>query len=141
MTYGYAKIFTIIALSICAASCSPQHRFHRLVKNHPYLLDTTKFREIQIQTIDKIDTQFFFTKERDTIHFRDYRFERFRDTIRFLSKERNCTTFVYSTQIKPSKTIERYINEKQNKGVKGEIYERLMWLLLGLIVSLLLFRK
>ncbi len=141
MKYGSIKIYIIIAISICLSACSPQHRFARLVKNHPYLLDTTKLREVQIQTIDKIDTQFFFTKERDTIHFRDYRFERFRDTIRFLSKERNCTTFVYSTQIKPSKTIERYIREKQNKGLKGEIYERLMWLLLGLIISLILFKK
>ena len=138
MKYGYAKICIIITLSIYAVSCSPQHRFHRLVKNHPYLLDTTKLREVQIQTIDRIDTQFFFKKERDTIEFRTFRIERFRDTLRFYSAQQNCTTFVNTTQIKPSKIIEKYISEK---GLKGEIYEKIMWLLLGLIVALILFKK
>lgn len=138
MKYGYTAINFIIALLILSTSCSPQHRFLRLVKNHPYLLDTFRTREVQIQTIQKVDTQIIWKKERDTIEFRTFRMERFRDTLRFYSRERACTTFVNTTQIRPSKTIEKYIESKSEEGLKGQVYQGLAFILIGFIIALIL---
>lgn len=138
MKYGYRTINIVITLIILATSCSPEYRFLRLVKNHPYLLDSFTSRNIQIKTIKEVDTQFVWKKERDTIRFNDYRLERFRDTIRFFTSARNCTTHIHTTEVKPSKIIERYISEKSEEGLKGKIYQGLVFLLIGFIIALIL---
>jgi hypothetical protein len=138
MKYGYRTINIVIATLLFATSCNPQSRFIRLVKNHPYLLDSFTSRNVQIKTIKEVDTQFIWKKERDTIRFNEYRLERFRDTLRFFASSRNCTTFVQTTQVRPSKTIERYITQKSEEGLKGQVYQGLVFILIGFIIALIL---
>ena len=141
MKYGYTTINFVIALILFTTSCSPQYRFVRLVKNHPYLIDSIRNDSVRIKEIKKIDTQFVWKKERDTIVFNDYRLERFRDTIRFFTRERACTTYIHTTELRPSKIVEKYISEKTEEGLKGKIYQGLIYLLIGAFVTLILFRR
>jgi hypothetical protein len=138
MKYGYRTLHIVIATLLFASSCNPQSRFLRLVENHPYLLDSFTSRNVQIKTIKEIDTQFVWKKERDTIRFNDYRLERFRDTLRFFTQSRNCTTHINTTEVRPSKTIEKYIERKSEEGLKGQVYQGLAFILIGFIIALIL---
>jgi hypothetical protein len=56
----------------------------------------------------------------------------------FFASSRNCTTFVQTTQVRPSKTIERYITQKSEEGLKGQVYQGLVFILIGFIIALIL---
>lgn len=140
MKYGYRNYYFSLIIVLLVYSCSPQHRLLRLQSNHPYLFDNVLSSEVKVQTIEKVDTQFIWSKERDTIRFNDYRLERFRDTIRFFAKERTCTTFVHTTEIRPSKIIERYAEQKSKKGLQGSLLQIITALSL-LLAIIALIRK
>lgn len=138
MKYGYRTNYFSLFIIFLVYSCSPQHRLLRLQSNHPYLFDDITNREVEVQTIEKIDTQFIWSKERDTIRFNDYRLERFRDTIRFFARERACTTYIHTTELRPSKTIEKYIEQKSKKGLQGSLLQIIVALsLIVLLIALL----
>lgn len=112
----YGKFTFIIAIfSIICGSCSPHQRFVKLVSKHPYLLDPYTETEISYREGSLVDTILVLQDKSDTIYFSQNFIERRNDTFRIYFKERNCTTYVQKTEIKPSKTTERYFREKEEK--------------------------
>ena len=141
MKYGYRKNYFLLSLLLFLSACSPQRRLLCLLENHPYLIDSLRHDTIQIQQAQETDTQFLWKTERDTIFFNNIRLERFRDTIRLFTRERACTTYIHTTELRPSKVVEKYISEKTEEGLKGKIYQGLIYLLIGAFVTLILFRR
>jgi len=111
-------------------ACDPVSRYNRLVNNYPYLVNRQIFDTIHIRDGKVVDTTFFWSEGRDTIFINGIRVERFRDTFKFYYKERNCTTNLHTTEIRPSK--------------ETQIVKRGAWLTLrefvciGLLLSLLI---
>lgn len=138
MNYGYAKIIGTLTLLLFISSCSPYDRLSRLLDKHPYLLDSFRIHEIQVERIKETDTQFVWKKERDTITFRDYRLERFRDTIRFFSNSRNCTTNIYRTEIRPTESKSK---EKPKALPEDRTLRQIGALFLMFLVMYLLLKK
>ena len=110
----YGKFTFIIAIfgTICW-SCSPQQRFVKLVSKHPYLLDPYTETEISYREGSLVDTILVLQDKNDTIYFSQNFIERRNDTFRIYFKERNCTTQINKTEIRPSKTIEKYFSDKE----------------------------
>lgn len=93
-------------------ACTPIYRFNRLVSKHPYLLDKQVFDTIYIRNGERLDTSFIWQEGKDTIFINGIRLQRFRDTFRIYYKERNCTTNIHKTEIKPSKATEKITREE-----------------------------
>jgi len=103
----------ILWIFICFISaCTPIYRFNRLVSKHPYLLDKQVFDTIHIRNGERLDTSFIWQEGKDTIFINGIRLQRFRDTFRIYYKERNCTTNIHKTEIKPSKATEKITREE-----------------------------
>lgn len=136
MNYGYVKNISIFTILLFISSCSPHDRLSRLLNKHPYLLDSFRVYEVQVKSTKEIDTQFFWKTERDTITFRDYRLERFRDTIKFFANSRNCTTNIYRTEIRPTKPQPKL--QQTKKGQSWSIYKIMFFILLGFVLSQLI---
>jgi len=138
--YGIRNLVILFCISV-GIGCSPVHRFNRLVTKYPFLLDSVRKTEIIVREGIHTDTSFVWKNTFDTIFFPQATIERRNDTFRFYFRERNCTTYIESTQIIPSKTIERYYKEKSQKESKSWI-ERFWYYLVILLLSLLiLFKK
>lgn len=141
MHNGPRTIFILFS-TIFIFSCSPTYRFSRLVHKYPFLLETLETDSVVIRDTMEQDTQFFWNTETDTIYFNNVRVERFRDTFRFYYREKPCTTYINKTEIKPSKVVEKYIEEKTSK--KGfawaflQIKEWLWLIIIGLLIILLI---
>lgn len=138
--YGRIITYSLFGAFFLLTSCSPYNRLRCLLESHPNLIDCFSVHKVQVEKIERTDTQIIWSKERDTIIFRDVRLERFRDTIRFFQKERNCTTFISKTELRPTKYI--YEKEPQKKGFFGSLLS-LGWILviiLGFIVVLRLVK-
>jgi hypothetical protein len=120
-------------------SCSPLYRFNRLVERHPYLLESVKSDTIHIREGKVVDTFFTFKSETDSFYINSgIRIERYRDTLRVYFRERNCTTYIEKTEIRPSKVTETTIRKEiEREGNKGLIQLSLYVLLSLLIVGLL----
>ena len=134
MTTNYANIYKhIIWIAVLFfSSCSPVHRFNRLVKRHPYLIDRIKSDTIIINSGKSIDT--FYINS-------GIRIERSRDTFRFIYRERNCTTYIEKTEIRPTTVIEREIRKEIKKDRNRELaivslYVFLVLLAIGLLRKL-----
>lgn len=103
----------ILWIFICySSSCTPIYRFNRLVSKHPYLLDKQVYDTIHIRNGERLDTSFVWQEGRDTIFINGIRIERLRDTFKIYYRERNCTTNIHKTEIKPSKATEKIIREE-----------------------------
>lgn len=99
----YGKLYFYLLLSISLFSCrTPDERFYRLVKKHPYLLDFYFDEDTSIYQGSVIDTQFIFKTKKDTIYFGTNRIERFGDTFRFYYREQPCTTYINTTTVAPT---------------------------------------
>jgi hypothetical protein len=142
-TYGNIyKYFVWIAI-LCVSGCSPVYRFNRLVECHPYLLESVKSDTIHIREGKIVDTFFTFKSETDSFYINSgIRIERYRDTLRVYFRERNCTTYIEKTEIRPSKvvtetTIRKEIEREGNKGlIKLSLYVFLSLLIVGLLRTL-----
>ena len=129
-----------IKIIICAAvlffcSCSPIYRFNRLVKRHPYLIDRLKSDTIVINSGKSIDTFLVFKTEFDTFYVNSgIRVERSRDTFRFIYRERNCTTYIQRTEIRPTTVIEREIRKEIKQERNRELVIMSLYVLLALLI-------
>lgn len=127
----YIVGFVLLSIS----SCSPLHRFNRLVKCHPYLLDRLKSDTVLVDSGKSVDTFFIAETEFDTFYFdRGVRIERFRDTFRIYYRERNCTTYIEKTEIKPTQIIERQIRQEVKKEQNSKFLKTSIILVLVLLI-------
>lgn len=110
-------------------ACDPVSRYNRLVNNYPYLVNRQIFDTIHIRDGKVVDTTFFWSEGQDTIFINGIRVERFRDTFKFFYRERNCTTNLRTTEIRPSKETKIV---KEGKGLT-----LMQYVCLGLLFSLL----
>jgi hypothetical protein len=144
MTTNYGKYFKhLIWIAIVGINaCSPVYRFNRLVKRHPYLIDRIKSDTIIINSGKSIDTFFVSEVETDTFYINSgIRIERSRDTFRFIYRERNCTTYIEKTEIRPTTVIEREIRKEIKRDRNRELaivslYVFLVLLAIGLLRKL-----
>lgn len=140
--YGI-RTFSICVCIILCTSCSPAARFHRLVTKYPYLLDSSRQDKIVVRNSVSVDTQIVWQNKIDTLVFRETTIERRNDTFRIYYRERPCTTFIQRTEVRPSKVIERYFNEKDEKQQAWAFLKmNYIWLIVIIaLTSLLLTRK
>ena len=142
MYYGI-KHFIIGLCLIASFGCSPSHRFYRLVSKHPYLLDSFRQDKVVIRNSVLVDTQIIWKNQTDTIVFRESKIERRNDTFRFYFRERPCTTFIESVKIVPSKTIERYYQDRKESQQAWSFFKlNYHWLIIIiLLIALLIIRR
>ena len=132
--YGNTIKITVWTAVLFFCSCSPVHRFNRLVERHPYLIDRLKSDTIVINSGKSIDTFFVFETETDTFYINSgIRIERSRDTFRFVYRERNCTTYIERTEIRPTKVIEREIRKEIKRDRNREVAIMSLYVFLALI--------
>ena len=139
MNHEYRNLAFIIATIVCIG-CSPTYRYNRLLEKYPYLQDTIRKTEVVVRDSVHQDTQVFWNTKIDTLVLNQVRIERRNDTFRIITRERPCTTYINKTIVKPSKTVERYIEEKGRKGAIYEIKKYLWIIIIGLLIVLLIRR-
>jgi hypothetical protein len=139
--YGIKHLIAI-SFIVLFVGCSPAYRYHRLVTKYPFLLDSVSTDKIVIREDIIVDSVFIWESEVDTIFFPQATIERRHDTFRFYFRERPCTTYIQKTEVRPSKTIERYYQDKVNKTQAWEFFKlNFHWLLIILSLLLLLIRR
>ena len=139
--YGTRHLF-IFAIIICFVHCSPNYRFHRLVTKYPYLLDSVQRDKVIIRENLTIDSIFIWESQVDTIFFPQAIIERRNDTFRYYFRERPCTTYIQKTEVRPSKVIERYYQEKVEKREAWRyLRENAHWFLIIIFLLVLLILK
>ncbi len=134
------KIFITILSVIFLLGCSPAYRYNRLLEKFPYLQDTIQQTEIVVRDSIHQDTQIVWNTKIDTLVLSQVKIERRNDTFRIITRERPCTTYVNKTIVQPSKTVEKYIEEKGRKGAIYEIKKYLWIIIIGLLIVLLIRR-
>jgi len=137
MQYG-TKTFSVCCLLILfiLAGCNPAYRFRRLVNKHPELLDSLTKTEIVVRNQQIHDTILYFKS--DTIITEYATIYRTADTIRLITREKPCTTYVHNTEIRPTQIKERKVVQflKDKKaGFVGSLYQGII----GLLVLALIF--
>ena len=143
MKYGLSIIILLLFIIILLGGCSPTYRFTRLVSKYPYLIETLHVDSVHIRDTLQQDTQFVWSEKIDTITIDNIRIARVRDTFRVVYREKPCTTYVQTTEIKPSKIVEKYIEQKEKTGFFGAIHKikEWLWLIPIFILIILLIRK
>ena len=139
--YGKFYLIPIMVLLGLLVSCNPIHRFNRLVECYPYLLDSVKHSEVIVDSGKVVDTAFVIQTQVDTFVVNGIRVERIRDTFRIIYRERNCTTTVNKTEVRPTKVIEREIRkeiqkEQKRKGIMYALYLALAIIFVSLLIKL-----
>lgn len=139
--YGKFYLIPIMVLLGLLVSCNPIHRFNRLVECYPYLLDSVKHSEVIVDSGKVVDTAFVIQTQVDTFVVNGVRIERIRDTFRIIYRERNCTTTVNKTEVRPTKVIEREIRkeiqkEQKRKGIMYALYLALAIIFVSLLIKL-----
>ncbi len=139
MKYGKCYLLPILVIVGLLTSCDPIHRFNSLVERNPYLLDSVKHSEVLVDSGKIVDTAFVIQTQVDTFVIDGVRIERVRDTFRIIYRERNCTTTVNKTEVRPTKVIEREIRKEIQKEQKRKGIMYALYIALGIIfVSLLI---
>lgn len=133
---GIFKIFTIWICCNYLTACSPIYRFNRLVERYPFLLDRKVFDTLVVSRIESVDTTFIMGGK-DTLYQQGVEIFRHFDSFRLVIRERNCTTFQQQVIIKPSKVVERYIQQKQDKKEQYLLYGFIILLTILLLLTLL----
>ncbi len=139
MNHEYRNLTFIICLIFCIG-CSPIYRYNRLLEKYPFLQDTLRETEIVVRDSVHQDTQVVWNTKIDTLVLNQVKIERRNDTFRIITRERPCTTYVNKTIVQPSKTVEKYIEEKGRKGAIYEIKKYLWIIIIGLLIVLLIRR-
>lgn len=129
-------IYCVIIVGLFVSSCSPVLRLQHLLKKHPYLYETITHDSIRIENVRSTDSLFFFTKEKDTIHFEHATIYRFHDTLRLRQSCPPCTTFVQEQHYQRLKTIVE--KEGYKRTLKEKLEEMIIPLVIGIIVGLIL---
>ena len=134
-------IISIIVSIIFFSSCSPTDRFLRLVKKHPYLLESVSVDSVRIRDTISQDTQVVWKNKVDTLILSQVKIERRNDTFRIITRERPCTTYVNRTEIRPSKIVEREILKKGQKRPLYQVVKDYALYLLLLLSLLIIFLR
>ena len=139
--YGKFYLIPFMVLLGLLTSCDPIHRFNRLVERYPHLLDSVKHSEVIVDRGKVVDTAFVVQTKMDTFVINGIRVERIRDTFRIIYRERNCTTTVNKTEVRPTKVIEREIRkeiqkEQKRKGIMYALYLALAIVFVSLLIKL-----
>lgn len=133
--YGNLYKCIIWCTLLCVGGCSPLYRFTRLVERHPYLLESVKSDTVLIRDGQKVDTFFTFKSEIDSFYVNSgIRIERYRDTFRLFYQERNCTTYIEKTEIRPTTLIERTIRKEIKKENQRELLNLTLYIILSLLI-------
>ena len=138
--YGKFYILPLVVLLGIISSCDPVHRFNRLLEQYPYLIDSIENSEVVVDSGKVVDTAFITQIEVDTFYINGIRIERIRDTFRVVYRERNCTTQINKTEIKPTKVVEREIRKEIQKEQKRNGLMYLLYGLIGVIILSLLIK-
>ena len=133
------NLFALWVVLVFMLSCNPIHRFNRLVERYPYLLDTQKYKQVVVDTGGILDTIFVSQTQFDTIYIEGgrIRIERFRDTFRIQYRERNCTTTIHKTEIRPSEIVQREVHKEK----KLDFWIKAVIVYLAIITFLILIKK
>jgi len=134
-------IFAIIISIIFLSSCSPSHRFLRLVQKYPYLLESVSVDSVRVRDTISQDTQVVWKNKVDTLILSQVKIERRNDTFRIITRERPCTTYVNRTEIRPSKIVEREILKKGQKRPFYQVVKDYALYLLLLLSLLIIFLR
>jgi hypothetical protein len=137
MRYEKYRIIFIGLLFFTLSGCSVQSRFDRLVTRHPYLLESQKIDTIIIKKGNTNDTVFNITKKTDTFFFENTKIIKRDSKIYVYSKVPPCTTNITKTIIQPSKEYIKWKEKNRSQGVN----DYLLYLLAGILLAVLIFRK
>jgi hypothetical protein len=131
------KYFTLIAIVIVHYSCSPVDRFIRLTTKYPFLLESVQHDTVVIRNPILKDTQIIWEKQIDTFVFSETKIERRNDTLKFYFRERPCTTYINKTEIKPSKYVEKVIENESDEKERYYLYGFIILLVIIVFLTLL----
>jgi len=134
-------IIAIIISIVFFSSCSPSHRFLRLVQKYPYLLESVSVDSVRVRDTISQDTQVVWKNKVDTLILSQVKIERRNDTFRIITRERPCTTYVNRTEIRPSKIVEREILKKGQKRPFYQVVKDYALYLLLLLSLLIIFLR
>jgi hypothetical protein len=96
------RIFLLLFIAVGLAGCHYSHRFNRLLKNHPDLKALIYQDTIIVDSFEVKDTIVVFKK--DTITIQGVRIIRGGlDSIRIITHERPCTTYIRKAIVQPAK--------------------------------------
>ena len=143
MTYGI-KTINLCLIGVCAFlfACSPVRRIHKIIEKHPEVLDSFSKTEVVVRSQQVHDTLLFF--QNDTIKTEYVTILRTADTIRLITRERPCTTYVNKTEIRPTQIQERkvvrFLKDKKAKLI-GAIYQGIIGLLLLALIFVILRKR
>ena len=143
MNYGTKTISVItIGLLFILSACSPARRISKIIRKHPEVLDSFSKTEIVVRSQQVHDTLLFFQK--DTIITEYATIYRTADTIRLITRERPCTTYVNKTEIRPTQIQERkvvqFLKDKKAKLI-GAVYQGIIGLLLLALIFVILRKR
>lgn len=131
--------FICICITLCSLnSCSPHRRLSRLLRNHPYLVETKIRDSIVIKEGKVLDTTLLIKATYDTIQLSTgTTIIRNADTFRFITRIEPCTTFIQKREtIFPKET-----KKDAEKGQVWQILERVSLILLCVLLTLFLLIK
>lgn len=137
MINGKLKILFIGMLGCVMHSCSPTYRFNRLVEKYPFLLESKTYDSVRVVEYTTTDSIFYWEEIHDTITINGIRIERFRDTFRIQHKQPNCTTFINTTEIRPSKLTEKIIQKEKNM----DFWIKALIVYMSIVLLVILIRK
>ena len=137
MRYEKYRIVFIGLLFFTLSGCSVQSRFDRLVTRNPWLLESQKKDTVFIRQSKKIDTFFNITKNTDSFFFENTKIIKRDSKIYVYSKVPPCTTNITKTIIQPSKEYIKWKEKNRSQGVN----DYLLYLLAGILLAVLIFRK
>lgn len=139
---NHTKFITIAFLCfgmVCLYSCSPNRRLSRLLRKHPYIVETKVRDSIVIRQGKIVDTTLLIKETRDTIRLSTgTTIIRNSDTFRFISRIEPCTTYITKRETIFPKDERK---EKAEKRQSWQIYERLSLILLCVLLTLSLIFK
>ena len=142
MHYGKNRTFkltTILCIGCVMAlfySCNPHRRFARLLRNHPYLLQTQIRDSFVVREGKVVDTTLIIKETHDTIQLSTgTTIIRTSDTFRFITRIEPCTTFIQKREI----ILPKDRKETGEKRSKWEIYQIISFIVLCVLLTLSLF--
>ena len=131
--------FFIASISLlCLGSCSPYKRFNRLLKKHPYLIQTSIKDSVVIREGKVLDTTLLIKETHDTIQLSTgTTIIRSSDTFRFITRIEPCTTFIQKREtIFPKES-----KKDAEKGKGWQILERISLIILCVLLTLSILIK
>jgi len=131
-TTKFTTLFCIGCVMVFCYSCSPHRRFARLLRNHPYLIQTQIRDSFVVREGKVIDTTLLIKETHDTIQYGGTTIIRTSDTFRFITRIEPCTTFIQKREI----ILPKERKETGEKRSKWEIYQIISFIVLCVLLTL-----